>query len=349
MKLQIGDIVRYLNDVGGGEVTKILGANLVEILDESGFVLPVKENDLVLVERKETNLQNLVEEVIPQTIEEDDFCDSDEDIEGNDNPHLFVAFVRDPKDSNQFDVYLINDCNYHVMFVLSSLEDSFAKKVASGALEANTKMLVSSFLYNDISKMENLHFQGVLFKNKNYELQNNVDVKISVNPVKFYKPGVFVVNDFFDEDAYVIDFYDASKIVEIEQNKKLQNIDAEQIKDALSQKKDGEGTPGVSEKKDTEEIREIDLHIHELVDDETGMSAAAKLDLQVKTFEKELTKAVADGLEKIVFIHGVGNGILKAKIRGCLDRDYPQYFYQDASFQKYKFGATLVYLKKVYR
>jgi len=73
------------------------------------------------------------------------------------------------------------------------------------------------------------------------------------------------------------------------------------------------------------------------------------LELQMRTFELELGKAVTDGLEKIVFIHGVGNGILKAKIRGTLDREYPQYFYQDASYQKYKFGATLVYLRKIYK
>ena len=54
MKLQVGDIVRYLNAVGGGTVTKVLNENLVEIHDESGFDMPVRVQELVLVERPNT-------------------------------------------------------------------------------------------------------------------------------------------------------------------------------------------------------------------------------------------------------------------------------------------------------
>jgi hypothetical protein len=49
---------------------------------------------------------------------------------------------------------------------------------------------------------------------------------------------------------------------------------------------------------------------------------------------------------KIVFIHGVGNGKLKLEIRRSLDRDYPQLKYQDASFQEYGYGATMVILPR---
>jgi hypothetical protein len=48
-----------------------------------------------------------------------------------------------------------------------------------------------------------------------------------------------------------------------------------------------------------EHIREVDLHIHELVDNELGLDAAAKLEIQLQTFEKELAKAMTDGVEKL--------------------------------------------------
>jgi len=44
---------------------------------------------------------------------------------------------------------------------------------------------------------------------------------------------------------------------------------------------------------------------------------------------------------KIVFIHGVGNGVLKNEIRKQLERKYKVY-YQDASFREYGYGATMV-------
>ena len=203
--------------------------------------------------------------------------------------------------------------------------------------------------YDAISKLSKVQLQGILYKNKPYASQSVFDAEVAINPVKFYKPGVFVVNDFFDEDAYVIDLYDAEKVVKEQQREQLRQVNVEEIREAMVEKQKSEENPKPQVKKNVESVREVDLHIGELVDNEETMSPAEKLDLQVKTFERELTKAVKDGIEKIVFIHGVGNGILKAKIRGCLDRDYPQYYYQDASFQKYKFGATLVYLRKVYR
>ena len=95
--MQVGDIVRYLNAVGGGTVTKVLNENLVEIHDESGFDMPVRVQELVLVERPNTPKKETVAKTtqsFTETVEEVE----DEEIEGNDNPHLFVAFVRNAKD-----------------------------------------------------------------------------------------------------------------------------------------------------------------------------------------------------------------------------------------------------------
>lgn len=353
MKFQVGDIVRYLNDVGGGTVQKIINATTVEILDESGFSIPVNEKELILIERREKSQQvSDIEQRMPvqSTLPGDNIFDAeDDDIEGNDVPHLLVAFVRNKKDSNCFEMYLVNDCNYHLLYVLSSKEDGANKRIMSGLLEANSKLMVSEFSYEEISRMDVVVCQGSFYKNAVFSLQQCVSSEIQILPIKFYKPGVFVVNDFFDEDAYVIDFYDETRNLKEQEKQKLTQVSQEDIAIALHEKRDVGRKVKAPQSRKKEDVREIDLHIQELVENQSLMEPSEMLDIQMKTFERELLKAVADGLEKIVFIHGVGNGVLKAKIRGCLDRDYPQYFYQDASFQMYKFGATLVYLRKVYK
>ena len=48
MKVKVNDIVRFLNDVGGGRVTRIDGKN-VYVEDEDGFERPALERDLVVV------------------------------------------------------------------------------------------------------------------------------------------------------------------------------------------------------------------------------------------------------------------------------------------------------------
>lgn len=342
MNFQVGDIVRYLNAVGGGTITKVINTNLVEIIDDSGFNIPVRVEELVLIERPIIEQPNI--SIIPQ---EDDKEEIIEEIDGNDNPHLFLSFVRDKQETKKFDTYIINDSNFNVLFVLSQKSDNTLSRIASGIIDANTKECMCSISIDKIQQYETIHFSGICYKNKVFEHQNNIDCTIKLPVVKFYKPGIFIPNDFFDEDAYIIDFYDTKKEKIEAEKKTLQNISIDETQKIINQKDD------IIIKKQqrfkNEKIKEVDLHIHEIIDDTTGMLPSQMLDIQLKTFEEKLAEAITEQCEKVVFIHGVGNGILKAKIRGRLDRDYPQFFYQDADYQKYKVGATLVYLRKIYK
>ena len=49
--------------------------------------------------------------------------------------------------------------------------------------------------------------------------------------------------------------------------------------------------------------------------------------------------------QKIVFIHGKGDGVLRKAVIDELKRKYNNCRYQDASFQEYGFGATMVTIK----
>lgn len=87
-------------------------------------------------------------------------------------------------------------------------------------------------------------------------------------------------------------------------------------------------------------IKEVDLHIHELIDSEKGMSNYDKLSLQLKTAQRELESAIAKKQQKIIFIHGRGEGVLKKELR-ILCSKYPVVFH-DASYTEYGMGATEV-------
>ena len=49
--------------------------------------------------------------------------------------------------------------------------------------------------------------------------------------------------------------------------------------------------------------------------------------------------------QRIVFIHGKGDGVLRKALLDELKRKYPDCRHQDASFQEYGFGATMVTIK----
>ncbi len=87
-------------------------------------------------------------------------------------------------------------------------------------------------------------------------------------------------------------------------------------------------------------VEEVDLHIHELIDSEYGMSNFDKLSLQLSVAREKLEKAILKKQKRIVFIHGRGDGVLKNEVRE-LFKKYPVEFY-DASYSKYGTGATEV-------
>jgi dsDNA-specific endonuclease/ATPase MutS2 len=88
---------------------------------------------------------------------------------------------------------------------------------------------------------------------------------------------------------------------------------------------------------------EVDLHIHQLVKSERGMDAYDKLNLQIDTARHKIEWAIQSRIPKLVFIHGVGQGVLKEELNYLFQR-YGQIKFYDADYQKYGRGATEIYI-----
>ncbi|MEH6680895.1 MAG: Smr/MutS family protein [Sediminicola sp.] len=88
---------------------------------------------------------------------------------------------------------------------------------------------------------------------------------------------------------------------------------------------------------------EVDLHIHQLVPTYRGMGNYEILNIQLEAAKRQLEFAMSKRIQKIVFIHGVGEGILKEELY-YLFKKYGNIDYYDADYQKYGLGATEVYI-----
>jgi dsDNA-specific endonuclease/ATPase MutS2 len=86
---------------------------------------------------------------------------------------------------------------------------------------------------------------------------------------------------------------------------------------------------------------EVDLHIHELIDDARRLSNYEILNIQIDHAKKRLEWAIQKRLKSIVFIHGVGQGVLREELY-TLFRRYENLEYFDANYQTYGVGATEV-------
>lgn len=88
---------------------------------------------------------------------------------------------------------------------------------------------------------------------------------------------------------------------------------------------------------------EVDLHINQLVKSPKGLTNHEMLNLQLETAKRQLEFAIRKRIQKVVFIHGVGAGVLREELY-CLFRRYENVQYYDADYQKYGSGATEVYI-----
>lgn len=148
-------------------------------------------------------------------------------------------------------------------------------------------------------------------------------------------------------DNFVMTFF-VNELVKINNSNELSGFFSTQsLGSVLKDKEEPKKRSFVKEKKSRKDefVLEVDLHIEKLVPSKRGMSNYDILTLQMETAKRQLDFAIKNRMPKVVFIHGVGEGVLKAELDFMLGR-YDTISFQDANYQKYGLGATEVYIKQ---
>ncbi|MDD5151646.1 MAG: DNA mismatch repair protein MutS [Flavobacterium sp.] len=149
------------------------------------------------------------------------------------------------------------------------------------------------------------------------------------------------------EDGFMMKFMDNELLKVNESSNLMDSIKRINIGEVVKEKEIPKPRSFVKEKRDKREIPapEFDLHIEKLVPNKRGMSNYDILTLQSETAKRHIEFAIRNRIPKIVFIHGVGEGILKSELDFLLGR-YDNIAFQDGNYQKYGQGATEVYIKQ---
>lgn len=361
--MKIGDKVRFLSETGGGVIAGFQDKNIALVEDEDGFQIPTQVSDLVVVnDDKQAKMipgMATVKQEDTQSVIDRTNANHTEDIlskvndnvslhvverSGSDTINLYVGFVPQDKHNiskTKFHLYVINDCNYFVSYTYSLFDGKNWKLQSHNDLEPNTKLLVADVEIESIADFQNGAIQINAYKvGKPFALQPTLDIRLRIDPVKFYKLHTFRENDFFDEDAMVI------PVVENGIPTRELAIDANDLKKKMMQKTKPEITAPArkanNHSSNKNEPFVVDLHASEVLETTAGMTNADILSYQLDIFRKTLEEFKNKKGMKIVFIHGKGEGVLRNAIIHELRYRYKSYTYQDASFQEYGYGATQV-------
>ena len=354
--VKVNDIVRFLNDVGGGKVTKIEG-NIAYVEDQDGFERPVLTREVVVVDQAKSTPGAYEKpiKVKSKLVEPDKPAPKAKPqpaapvYETNDGDALNVTLAYEAKElkhltTTTFYAVLVNDSNYFLYFsyMTRSNDDSEWQTRYCGIVEPNIQVELDEFGHDDLNSMERVAVQYIAFKQgKGFKLKNPALVETKLDTTKFFKLHCFHDNVYFDEPVIAID------IVKNDLPARQLVIDSSQLERALKQKKHIDAKPHAATTQQHKpgkhtDIIEVDLHINELLDNTAGLSSADMLHYQLDKF-REVMKANEKNVgQKIVFIHGKGEGVLRRAILDELRRKYPRCTVQDASFQEYGFGATQV-------
>lgn len=270
---------------------------------------------------------------------------------GADQVNFYIGFL--PVDSRalsqtEFEVYLINDSNLYVRFLLLTQEGEQYSLRHEGLVLPNQKLLLDTIGHADLPQWERLTFQLLAYKtDKPFALKSPMNITLRVDGTKFYKLHCFAASDFFNDPALV------RSLVSEDRPAQSVSIAAETVEEALITpevvrqsaerlKQQPARAMDKSVTLDRNAIVEVDLHAEVLLDSTRGLTPTDILMMQIKAFHDTMRQYAKDKGRRIVFIHGKGEGVLRATLLKELKNHYRHCTHQDASFREYGFGATMV-------
>jgi hypothetical protein len=348
MRIRIGSRVKFLNDIGGGIVKSFTDEKIALVETEDGFDMPVLITELVADESTSYGMDGDLGSVISESVPENEpeknkkpVISFEEKKHARLKGEVLIAVVPENEQVlhvSNFGLFIINDSNYLFNYVISLRDSGLYTLVESGIIEPDTKLEIAQYSQSEIAKIKEFRLQGIFFKHGLFDPSQPVDLVFNIEEVCFYKINFFKENEYFIEKALLL------KKDEVDLKEALDKLTGSDITKA-TRIKENEEKKQKSQSKKNPEIEEVDLHIEEIVENHSGMSNGEIIEIQLGRFETALETALRSNVQKIVFIHGVGNGKLKFELREKLEKKYPDLKYQDASFKEYGYGATLVYLK----
>ncbi len=368
MTFKVGDKVKFLNDVGGGVVTKIR-QQVAYVQTADGFEIPSPFSELIIVQdagfgdirkaaviplKNATNNENkaivsanIVNNTLNEVIEDEAYGYNEDETITSENCTLnillgLVPVILKGRNEPDFQLYLISDCSYRMMYTLSVVRDNFVYGKKAGMVEEDSKIQILSFTTTELKTLQSFKLACIFYKKSIFLPHEPIIYEYKIDALEMADPSNWKENDYFDGKAIIINITEESLLYEIERvvsENEDKFIIQKKLKDISPKKHVVLKTPVNTE------MEEVDLHIEQLVDDFSNLSAGEIVDIQIGRFTITLDGALRNNVKKIVFIHGVGNGKLKYEIRKALDTKYSKLRYQDASFKEYGYGATMVLIK----
>ncbi len=314
MKYKLGDFVRFVDEKMEGYVTRIIDDQMIGVTGDDDFEIPVLAS-------KVTTVHGFGED------------QSDKQQSNNQKPAniptqskgVYLGVVNDAKAGSVVHFYLVNDTSYQLLTTLTTEKQHQAHGEYAGIIAPKKAIKIYSGQLADLQLWPKFKFQVLFYNTGDMTINSPLVVEEKFNAKDFSGAKKQIL--LLDQQGWLIQLDEPELI-----------IDAQKLKESFFK-------PAEEKVEIAKPQREVDLHIEKLRDDHQFLSSTEMLNIQMDHFRTALDAAIVHQYPDIVFIHGVGNGILKHEIHKALSRNNRIQTFMDAHKDKFGYGATKVILK----
>lgn len=373
MELKVGDKVRFLNEKGGGIISALVSTSMVKVAIEEGFEVPVLVKDLVKIEpggaadrffdrpvnvklpKIESNIseQRDLSEIQRKTKPEvPDVSQFDKVDESDPVSSLYrqsgagiaegVYLIYEPHDqkwliTGNIDIFLVNNTSFDALFsfILEEENHIFAG-VNYDVIPPYSRFHIETITREDLESWSTGIVQVLFHMHESTELMKPLHAQFKLKPTRFFKESGYQEFKLTGSKAIILNIGDIA-------SQKLTSgnpLDRINVDPAIKNKIDAITPSALIDKhRIGPREAEVDLHISALRTDYSSMPQNEILQYQLDYFARMLESAISYNYYRVVFIHGIGNGVLKSALINKL-KDYENIELRKAKFEQYGNGAV---------
>jgi|WetSurMetagenome_2_1015567.scaffolds.fasta_scaffold52239_2 hypothetical protein len=349
MDFKAGDKVKFLNEKGGGVVTRIIDPRMVSVAIEDGFEMPVLVSELILIDPQDAGgrffaggnqrkveaaplAADLTGEALPRPDGESSL--SPETIRTRKSEEIHLAFV--PHDqkllmAGLIDIFLVNNTSYDILYnIFHKTATGHYEGVDYGSVFADTTQLIETINRENIPLWSDGYLQFLFHREHNLHVLPPFNSEFKIDGKKFYKEGNYRPSPLIQGKGIVM------KVLSLTEY--FRGFDQPGVPEENKPAQAPADPPLIFKYQTDQREAEVDLHAHELIEDPSYLEKSEILEYQKKFFIRCLESAIANNFLKVTFIHGVGNGVLRTVLLEQM-KSYPSIEVFDAPMAKYGVGA----------
>lgn len=350
MKFKVGDQVRFLNQKGGGVVSKILSSSMVNVAIEDGFEIPTRISELI----RQDDISDYYSQ--PKSVDPS-LKPAEEPVPLFANkvtplvrfasrnqypPGVYMAFIPEDQKwlmTGSIDVEIINSTDYEVLASFFLKNEFGYSGIDYDVIPAGSRLQVGTIQREEIEKWCHGVVQLLFHRDQDSRVLMPVSCTFRIKPMKFYKDVQYQTSNLLQERAFIYRIHDLKGSSDVLPASVHEKYDLPQSEEKKAEPVKPSAL--IDRHRIAPRIAEVDLHISSLVDDYSRLKNHEILPIQTRYFSSCLESALENHYYRIYFIHGIGNGTLKNALMEMLE-EYGGLDFHDAPFEQYGTGAIEV-------